>query len=71
MKRMKHIKLFEQFFNEGRKYINESKDIESLHKEIEKYYGRKLEPSQINTMIGRDNRIAKLLSKYRKLSRLI
>ena len=46
----------------------ESNNIDSLHKKIEKYYGRKLEPSQITTMLGKDNYIANLLSKYKKLS---
>ena len=43
-------------------------ELNSLHKKIEKYYGRKLEPSQITTMLGKDNYIANLLSKYKKLS---
>ena len=54
------------------KYIKKSPELNSLnslHKKIEKYYGRKLEPSQINNMLGKDNFIANLLSKYKKLSK--
>jgi len=45
------------------------KKKEDLHKKIEKYYGRKLSSSQINTMMGKDDEIADLISKYRKLSK--
>lgn len=54
-----------KFSNENATELN---SLNSLHKKIEKYYGRKLEPSQITTMLGKDNYIANLLSKYKKLS---
>lgn len=44
-------------------------NLDKIYKKIERYYGRKLEPSQINTMMGKDNTISNLLSQYRKLSR--
>jgi len=47
----------------------EDLQLKNLHSKIEKYYGRKLEPSQINTLQGKDKVISNLLSQYRKLSR--
>jgi len=54
--------------SEGENEFTKIKMKEKLHKEIEKYYGRKLASSQINTMMGKDDKIANLISKYRKLS---
>lgn len=50
-------------------YLKENKSKEELHKEIEKYYGRKLTSSQINVLNGKDDKISNLLSKYRKINR--
>jgi len=51
--------------------VNEPSQLKDLKNQIEKYYGRKLEPSQINTMVGKDDKIANLLSKYKKQTKSI
>lgn len=48
---------------------NESETLDALHTKIEKFYGRKLEPSQISVMTGKNDYISNLLSKYRELKR--
>jgi hypothetical protein len=48
--------------------ISDEVKLKKLHDEIEKHYGRKLESSQINTMMG-DNKISKKIEEYRNLSR--
>lgn len=65
MKKSELIKLVREALNTE----NKSETLDSLHSKIEKLYGRKLEPSQISVMTGKNDNIAKLLSQYRKLKR--
>jgi hypothetical protein len=58
-----------EYLEERKIEVNEPSQLKDLKNQIEKYYSRKLEPSQINTMVGKDDKIANLLSKYKKLSK--
>ena len=58
-----------EYLEERKIEVNEPSQLKDLKNQIENYYGRKLEPSQINTMVGKDDKIANLLSKYKKLSK--